>query len=145
MFNFLFLTISFCKLHSNLNGCYGGCQCSWTIISAETMQVSIIQSSSLLGILLSLISFILISSLAACMSVAVTINNSFTVNVNVGMFLNRPLPASFFFVFVFSTVNSSHVHLKISPMMEFEPHISAIRSNRSTNRANNITPKRRYV
>ena len=47
--------------------------------------------------------------------------------------LNGPFPASFFFIFVFSTVNSKYVHYKILPMTIFKPQTSGIGSDRSAN------------
>ena len=38
-----------------------------------------------------------------------------------------------FYIFVFSKVNSKHVHYKISPMMGFEPQTSYIENDRSAN------------
>ena len=43
------------------------------------------------------------------------------------------ITATFFCIFVFSTVNCKHVHYKISPMTGFEPRTSGIGSNCSAN------------
>ena len=40
---------------------------------------------------------------------------------------------SFFFIFIFSNVNSYYVHYDILPLAGFEPRTSGIGSNRSTN------------
>ena len=42
-------------------------------------------------------------------------------------------PGLFFFIFVFSTVNSKYIQYKILPMTGFEPQISGTGSNRSAN------------
>ena len=44
--------------------------------------------------------------------------------------LKGPFPASFFFIFVLSTVNRKYVHYKILLMTGFELRTSGIRSNR---------------
>ena len=46
---------------------------------------------------------------------------------------NRPFPASFFFIFVFSTVSSKYGHSTILPMIGFEPQTSGMGSIRSAN------------
>ena len=48
-------------------------------------------------------------------------------------FLNGPCPASFLFVFVFSTVNNTYVHYKILTMTGCELRTSGIGNDRSAN------------
>ena len=52
-------------------------------------------------------------------------------NVSNVFFLNGPIPASFLFIFVFSTVTSKYNQCKILPMTGFEPRISGIGSDGS--------------
>ena len=46
---------------------------------------------------------------------------------------NGPIPAAFFFIFVFSSGNSKYIKCKILAMTEYETRISGIGSDRSAN------------
>ena len=54
---------------------------------------------------------------------------------------NWAIPALFFFIFVFSTVNSKYVQYKILLMTGFEPWTSEIGSDRSANSATTAAHK----
>ena len=53
---------------------------------------------------------------------------------------NGPLPASFAFIYVFSTVNRKYIHYKMLPMTRLELGTTGIGSDFSANRATITTP-----
>ena len=57
-------------------------------------------------------------------------SNLVTVKLQIKVF-KCAISGLFFFIFVFSTVNSKYAHYKILPMAGFEPKSTGIRSNRS--------------
>ena len=61
------------------------------------------------------------------------IHSSNPVIRNVFFYKNWPMPGHFFFIFVFSTINSKYVHYKILLMTGLEPRTSEIGSERSAN------------
>ena len=69
-------------------------------------------------------------------SVSIRLSLPLLTSLSISSFLqfkNGPFPASFFFIVVFSTVNSKHVHYKVLSMTGFKLQTSGFGSNLSTN------------